>query len=140
MESQDIGQSRKEELIEGDIYIGPQGAQDEEPVVKYPHLGTLCLHTKTCQREIGESFLNNFARGFAIKLLLRLITERSFKSIRKSYIDIPKFGLVVGLFSALFKLARCLLNRHCKGMHPRLKAFLAGVLCSFSLSLATQGE
>ena len=90
--------------------------------------------------EVAESFGINFARGCAIKLFLRLITERSFKSIRKSYIDIPKFGVVVGLFSAVFKLTRCLLNKYCENMHPRVKSFIAAMICSFSLQLATQGE
>ncbi len=108
---------------EGDVPI--KAAQQRE--------GTLCTHAKTCKREVGESFWYNFLRGCAIKLLLRLITERSFKSIRKSWVDIPKFGVVVGLFSSVFKLTRCLLNKYFPGMHPRLKAFISGVMCSFAL-------
>jgi hypothetical protein len=94
---------------------------------------TMCTHKKPCFKEVTVSFWNNFLRGCAIKLLLRLITERQFKSIAKNYYDIPKFGVIIGLFSGLFKLTKCLLNRYCQGMHPRLKAFIAGIVCSFSL-------
>ena len=58
----------------------------------------------------------------------------------KNYSDIPKFGVVVGLFSGLFKFTRCLLNKYCPNMSPRLKAFISGMICSLSLQLATQGE
>lgn len=58
----------------------------------------------------------------------------------KDYKDIPKFGLVVGLFSGVFKAVRCVLNNYFPSMHPRLKAFISGVLCSFALQLGTQGE
>ena len=58
----------------------------------------------------------------------------------RNYSDIPKFGVVVGLFSGLFKLTRCILNRYFQNMNPRLKAFIAGMICSLSLQLATQGE
>ncbi len=120
-----------------------ENKEEQSEVIKKPpqtREGTLCTHGKPCEREVGESFWYNFLRGCAIKLLLRLITERSFKSILKSWHDIPKFGVVVGLFSGVFKLTRCLLNRHCQSMHPRLKAFISGVMCSFALQLATQGE
>ena len=94
---------------------------------------TMCTHEKPCFKEVTVSFWYNFLRGCAIKLILRLITERQFKSIAKNYYDIPKFGVIIGLFSGLFKLTRCLLNRYCQGMNPRLKAFISGVVCSFSL-------
>ena len=132
-----------EPSTKSETVLGPSSHQPilREPAgPSYPHHGTMCTHSKPCHREVGESFWNNFVRGCAIKLILRLITERSFRSIAKNYKDIPKFGLVVGLFSGVFKLTRCLLNRYFKDMHPRFKAFIAGVVCSFSLQLATQGE
>ena len=110
MESQEPRRDIGSELVSNEPSQGK--AEKKATEMKYPHKGTLCLHSKTCYKEVGESFFYNFLRGFAIKLLLRLITERSFRSIRKSYKDIPKFGLVVGLFSGLFKLTRCLLNRY----------------------------
>ena len=103
-------------------------------------IDTMCTHQKSCMKEVTVSFWYNFLRGCAIKLILRLITERQFKSIAKNYHDIPKFGVIIGLFSGLFKLTKCLLNRYCQDMHPRLKSFIAGIVCSFSLQLATQGE
>ena len=37
---------------------------------------TMCTHQKSCIKEVTISFWYNFLRGCAIKLLLRLITER----------------------------------------------------------------
>ena len=31
----------------------PQGKTEEKAEIKYPHKGTLCLHAKTCYKEVG---------------------------------------------------------------------------------------
>ncbi|CDW83573.1 UNKNOWN [Stylonychia lemnae] len=101
---------------------------------------TGCDHKLTCQNEILKSFWINFLRGTALKLVLRIITERSIQSLMKQYSDIPKFGVVVGLFSSLYKLTRCLLNKYFPDMNVALKTYISGMVSSLALLIASPGE
>ena len=58
----------------------------------------------------------------------------------KDRFNIPKFGIVVGLFSGLYKLARCLLNKYMPDMRIEYKTYLAGMISSLALLLANPGE
>jgi len=99
-----------------------------------------CDHKLSCRDEIIKSFWINFLRGTGLKLVLRIITERSLQSLMKQYSDIPKFGIVVGLFSALYKITRCLLNKYFPDMNVALKTYLSGMVSSLALLLASPGE
>ena len=95
---------------------------------------------RPCRTEILRGFWTNFLKGCAIKLVLRLITEWSLAALAKDPFNIPKFGVVVGLFSGLYKLARCLLNRYWPELTPCCKTYAAGMFCSLALLLANPGE
>ena len=58
----------------------------------------------------------------------------------KQYSDIPKFGVVVGLFSALYKITRCLLNKYFPDMNVALKTYISGMVSSLALLIASPGE
>lgn len=99
-----------------------------------------CEHKLDCKNEIMQSFWKNFLRGCALKLVLRIITERSIKSLMKDYTNIPKFGIVVGLFSGLYKLTKCLLNKYFPDLDLIYKTYLSGMVCSLALLLANPSE
>ena len=90
--------------------------------------------------EILTGFYTNFLKGCALKLALRLITERSLQPFMKDRFNIPKFGIVVGLFSGLYKLARCLLNKYMPNMKTEYKTYLSGMISSLALLFANTGE
>ncbi len=59
----------------------------------------------------------------------------------KSFSDIPKFGFVIGLLSALFKLCKCIFNRPLfANIDQRVKVFISGMIASLALRLATSSE
>ena len=96
-----------------------------------------------CIQEVASSYWTNFLKGCALKLFIRLLTERSafFRSASFShYRSIINLGVVAGLFSGLFKASRCFLNKFCPSWDPLLKSFIAGIVCSLSLQLASSGE
>ena len=105
-------------------------------ITQYPEQNG-CIHPQSCMKEIVVSFLRNFRNGFILKLFLRIITERSFQKIRNHYSDIPNFGLVAGLFSAFFKITRCLLNKYLPSLDQRAKTFISGMVSSFAILFAS---
>ena len=58
----------------------------------------------------------------------------------KEPFNIPNFGVVVGLFSGLYKLARCLLNRFYPNLKTEYKTYISGMISSLALLLANPGE
>ena len=59
------------------------------------------------------------------------------KFIKKNPKDIPRFGLAIGLLSALFKVTRFILTYYLPIKNEGLKAFISGLVCSLSLSKLT---
>eukprot|EP00347_Sterkiella_histriomuscorum_P006292 403353327 len=123
-----------------------QNQQDSQPQQNSQSLDHIdvpdkCDHSKlSCTQEVLKSFWTNFLRGAALKLVLRIITERSIQSLLKQYSDIPKFGIVVGLFSALYKATRCLLNKYMPKLDRSLKLYIAGMVSSLAILIASPGE
>ena len=100
-----------------------------------------CTHLTSCSYEILSSFARNFMNGCGLKILLKLIAMRSITKVFQKPSDIPKFGLVIGLLSGLFKLTRCILNRDAfSQVDGRLKIFLQGIICSLALQLASKSD
>ena len=40
-----------------------------------------CKHDNSCIISIAQKFIKNFSLGFAVKFILRLLTERNLKKI-----------------------------------------------------------
>ena len=96
-----------------------------------------CCQRGTCHRDIARSFLDNFIKGCGFKLLAKLFAERSVSKVMQTYKEIPKFGLVLGLFSALFKITRCFFNKYFPDIDARVKNFMSGMVCSLALLFAS---
>lgn len=85
--------------------------------------------------------MRNFLNGCAIKFFIKLMTQRSLTKVMHSFSDIPKFGVVIGLVSALFKLSKCIFNRPLFAkIDQRIKVFVSGMIASLALRLATSSE
>ena len=56
--------------------------------------------------------MSNFIKGCTIKILLELISKRSFKHLYKQMkYHVPRFGLIIGSVSFLFYLLMCFHHR-----------------------------
>ena len=65
-----------------------------------------------CLDSASMPFMSNFIKGCTIKILLELISKRSFKHLYKQMkYHVPRFGLIIGSVSFLFYLLMCFHHR-----------------------------
>lgn len=79
--------------------------------------------------------MSNFIKGCAIKIVLELVSKRSFKHLyQQMKYHVPRFGLIIGSVSGIFYILMCLQHRAKILKNRRGQAiFLAAMISSLPM-------